>query len=43
MPEIYGEVVQIIGPVVDVAFNESNVKLPAIYDALELTAKMGQS
>ncbi|BDX37575.1 ATP synthase subunit beta [Tenuifilaceae bacterium CYCD] len=41
MPEIYGEVVQIIGPVVDVAFKEANVKLPAIYDALELTREDG--
>jgi len=36
MAEIYGEVVQIIGPVVDVAFSDSDVKLPAIYEALEL-------
>lgn len=36
MAEIYGEVVQIIGPVVDVAFSDSSSKLPAIYEALEL-------
>ncbi|HPD95911.1 MAG: F0F1 ATP synthase subunit beta [Bacteroidales bacterium] len=36
MAELRGEIVQLIGPVVDVAFNESNGKLPSIYEALEL-------
>ncbi|MGE0078348.1 MAG: F0F1 ATP synthase subunit beta [Bacteroidales bacterium] len=41
MSEIYGEVVQIIGPVVDVAFSDASIKLPAIYDALELFREDG--
>lgn len=41
MSEIYGEVVQIIGPVVDVAFSNANVKLPAIYEALDLVREDG--
>ena len=36
MSDNFGEVVQIIGPVVDVAF-PSKEKLPSIYEALELT------
>ncbi|MCB8964869.1 MAG: F0F1 ATP synthase subunit beta [Bacteroidales bacterium] len=36
MSEVYGEVVQIIGPVVDVAFSDASTKLPAIYEALAL-------
>lgn len=42
MSELTGEIVQIIGPVVDVAFRESGGKLPAIYEALELTRPDGQ-
>jgi F-type H+-transporting ATPase subunit beta len=36
-----GKVVQIIGPVVDVRFAESDVKLPNILDALEVTRPDG--
>lgn len=43
MSNATGEVVQIIGPVVDVAFNDANVKLPAIYDALELKRNDGST
>ncbi|MEI7982789.1 MAG: F0F1 ATP synthase subunit beta, partial [Bacteroidota bacterium] len=35
-----GKISQIIGPVIDVVFDES-VKLPNIYDALEVTNKKG--
>lgn len=43
MSNATGEVVQIIGPVVDVAFSGQNVKLPAIYDALELKRNDGST
>ncbi|HPW25818.1 MAG TPA: F0F1 ATP synthase subunit beta, partial [Tenuifilaceae bacterium] len=36
MAELAGEIVQIIGPVVDVSFENSNGKLPSINEALEL-------
>jgi F-type H+-transporting ATPase subunit beta len=36
MTELAGEIVQIIGPVVDVSFENSNGKLPSINEALEL-------
>lgn len=39
--KIQGKISQIIGPVVDVAFDEKD-KLPNIYDALEVTAPDGQ-
>mgnify|MGYP003583324388 CR=1 FL=1 len=41
MSDIYGEVVQIIGPVVDVAFSDTSIKLPAIFEALELIREDG--
>ena len=37
MSRITGKVAQIIGPVVDVVFNDSNNELPKIYDSLEIT------
>src|SRR5690606_7860597 len=40
MSKITGKVAQIIGPVVDVAF-ESGSELPKIYDSLEITRKDG--
>ena len=41
MSRITGKVAQIIGPVVDVVFNDSNNVLPKIYDSLEITKKDG--
>ena len=41
MSRITGKVAQIIGPVVDVVFNDSNNELPKIYDSLEITKKDG--
>ena len=37
-----GRVSQIIGPVIDVTFNEQGAELPNIYDALEITRDNGQ-
>ena len=34
MAEVIGEIVQVIGPVVDVIFEEKGVEMPNIYDAL---------
>ena len=39
MSRITGKVAQIIGPVVDVVFNDANAELPKIYDSLEITKK----
>jgi F-type H+-transporting ATPase subunit beta len=36
MSEIYGEVIQVIGPVVDVSFENNGTELPKIHDALEI-------
>lgn len=36
-----GEIIQIIGPVVDVSFQKSGVELPYIHDALEVDRKDG--
>jgi F-type H+-transporting ATPase subunit beta len=41
MSRITGKVAQIIGPVVDVVFNDANTELPKIYDSLEITKKDG--
>lgn len=41
MSRITGKVAQIIGPVVDVVFNDANAELPKIYDSLEITKKDG--
>lgn len=38
-----GKISQIIGPVVDVAFNEQGSTLPRIYDALTVTKENGQN
>lgn len=38
----YGEIVQVIGPVVDVSFEKTGASLPAICDALELTRDNGE-
>jgi F-type H+-transporting ATPase subunit beta len=42
MAEIYGEVSQVIGPVVDVIFKETVSELPNIHDALEIERGHGQ-
>ncbi len=38
----YGEIVQVIGPVVDVSFEKTSGKLPSIMEALELTRDNGE-
>lgn len=42
MSQSTGKIIQVIGPVVDVSFEEDNSKLPKIYDALEVTKNNGQ-
>ncbi|MFN8273640.1 MAG: F0F1 ATP synthase subunit beta, partial [Flavobacteriaceae bacterium] len=41
MSKVIGKVAQIIGPVVDVAFNGKDVELPKIYDSLEINKADG--
>ena len=41
MAENFGEIVQIIGPVVDVSFEKTGNKLPDIHDALEIKKENG--
>jgi len=36
MANMIGEIIQVIGPVVDVSFEETGDKLPSIYEALEI-------
>ena len=36
MADIFGEIVQVIGPVVDVSFEKAGSKLPEIYESLEI-------
>jgi F-type H+-transporting ATPase subunit beta len=42
MAKIVGEVIQVIGPVVDVSFEASGTDLPNIYEALEIERETGQ-
>jgi F-type H+/Na+-transporting ATPase subunit beta len=42
MAEIFGEVIQVIGPVVDVIFEGKGIELPKIHDALEIDRGNGQ-
>jgi len=42
MAKIVGEVIQVIGPVVDVSFEASGTDLPSIYEALEIERGSGQ-
>ena len=42
MSKNIGKVSQVIGPVVDVIFEDSTSKLPNIYDSLEITRKNGE-
>ncbi len=41
MAENTGEILQVIGPVVDVSFEKSGAELPSIYDAIEIERKDG--
>ncbi|MFN8207339.1 MAG: F0F1 ATP synthase subunit beta [Bacteroidales bacterium] len=42
MAEQFGEIIQVIGPVVDVSFERSGGALPSIHDALEITRDTGE-
>ena len=42
MSAVTGKVAQIIGPVVDVIFDNANTELPRIYDSLEIKKLMVQ-
>jgi F-type H+-transporting ATPase subunit beta len=42
MAETYGEIIQVIGPVVDVSFELSGSNLPNIHDAMEITRDNGE-
>ncbi len=42
MPQNVGEIIQIIGPVIDVSFEKSGGILPEIYDALEIIRDNGE-
>ena len=41
MSKMTGKIIQIIGPVVDVSFEETGNKLPSIHEALEITRSDG--
>jgi F-type H+-transporting ATPase subunit beta len=41
MAENYGEIVQVIGPVIDVSFEKTGSNLPDIYESLEITREDG--
>jgi F-type H+-transporting ATPase subunit beta len=43
MSENFGEIIQVIGPVIDVSFEKSGNYLPDIYDALEIRREDGTS
>jgi F-type H+-transporting ATPase subunit beta len=42
MAQNVGKILQIIGPIIDIAFDTKNGKLPSILDALEVTRENGQ-
>jgi F-type H+/Na+-transporting ATPase subunit beta len=42
MPDNSGEIIQVIGPVVDISFGDKSNKLPNIHDALEIKRDDGQ-
>jgi len=42
MTQLVGEVIQIIGPVVDISFERAGNKMPDIHDALEIRKEDGQ-
>ena len=43
MATIVGKIIQVIGPVIDVSFEETGGKLPPIYEALEIERPDGQT
>lgn len=43
MAELYGEIVQVIGPVVDVSFTSTSEGFPSIHDALEIKREDGST
>jgi len=43
MANLVGEVIQVIGPVVDISFENAGGKLPNIYDALEIKREDGSN
>ncbi len=42
MSTITGEIIQVIGPVLDVSFEKMESELPSIHDALEIKRDDGQ-
>ncbi len=42
MTQLVGEVIQIIGPVLDISFERAGSELPNIHDALEIKKDDGQ-
>ncbi len=42
MAKVIGEIIQVIGPVVDVSFEKSGEDLPSIHEAMEITREDGQ-
>jgi len=42
MSKIIGEIIQVIGPVIDVSFEETSVELPSIHEALYIERTNGQ-
>lgn len=42
MEKVFGEIVQVIGPVVDVTFEKAGIGMPQIFDALEVQKDGGQ-
>ena len=43
MSQVIGEIIQVIGPVIDVSFEKASGELPHIYDALEVRRSDGQA
>lgn len=43
MSKIIGEIIQVIGPVIDVSFEETGDKLPNIHEALEIERQDGST
>ena len=43
MAKIIGEIIQVIGPVIDVSFEETGEELPSIHEALEIEREDGQN
>jgi len=42
MAKMIGKIIEVIGPVIDVSFEETGDKLPSIYEALEIERENGQ-